>query len=265
MDDRAQWDRIESIFHRALERESADRAEYIARECAGNEDVRRRVESLLNCDDGTSPIDRRAGGLACGITLGHYRLVSKLGEGGMGTVYLARDTLLDRDVAVKILIAEFKNDSERRRRFLAEAKAASGLNHPNIVTVHDAGAEGDLDYLVMEYVRGKPLDRLIPRSGLKLKEALRYAIQIADALACTHKAGIIHRDLKPANVLVTESGVAKVADFGIAKRVRAEVDGGTLTQQGAIFGSAAYMSPEQAEGKAVDARSDIFSFGFAVV
>ena len=139
----------------------------------------------------------------------------------MGTVYLARDVRLDRDVAVKILATESKSDAERKRRLFGEAKAASALNHPNIVTVHDVGTEGKLDYLVMEYVAGKPLDRLIPRNGLKLKEALRYGIQIADALACAHRAGIIHRDLKPANVLITESGVAKVVDFGIAKQLHA--------------------------------------------
>ena len=128
--------------------------------------------------------------------------------------------------------------------------------------MHDVGTEGKLDYLVMEYVAGKPLDQLIPRNGLKPKEALRYGIQIADALACAHRAGIIHRDLKPANVLITENGVAKVVDFGIAKQLHARrCTPPRCTQPGLIFGTVAYMSPEQAEGKSVDARSDIFSFG----
>ena len=261
MDDKARWNRVESIFHGALERDKADRAEYISRECAGDDDLRKQIESLLASDDRTSPVDYSLVAPPAERILGNYRLISKLGEGGMGMVYLARDTRLDRDVALKILSAEFRNDADRQRRFLKEAKAASALNHPNIVTVYDVGTDGKIDYLVLEYVAGKPLDRLIPRNGLKLREALRYAIQIADALACAHRSGIIHRDLKPANVLITENGVAKIVDFGIAKQVRAEQETGTLTQRGLIFGTVPYMSPEQAEGKPVDARSDMFSFG----
>jgi serine/threonine protein kinase len=258
--DQERWSSIQRIFHGALEEESGNRAEYVSRECAGDEDVREAVQALLESDDQTSPVDRPLAAPYPEEILGHYRLLSKLGEGGMGVVYLARDLRLDRAVAIKILKAEFKEDGGRRR-ILAEAKAASALNHPNIITVHDVGSEDARDYLVMEYVPGKSLEQLIPHNGLKLKEALLYAIQIADALACAHRAGIIHRDLKPANVLITDNGVAKVVDFGIAKRVRAEADTGTLTERGLIFGSVAYMSPEQAEGKPVDARSDIFSFG----
>ncbi len=253
MPDPSEWNRLESIFHGALEYDTADRAEYIRRECAGDEDLRKRVEALLESDNSTSPVDRSVSSPSGEQILGHYRIVSKLGEGGMGVVYLARDIRLDREVALKVVTAE--------RRFLAEAKAASALNHPNIVTVHDVGTQGDVNYLVMEYVPGKPLDRLIPRNGLKVKEALRYAIQIADALACAHQAGIVHRDLKPANVLITETGVAKVVDFGVAKQLRTGENASTLTQHGVILGTAAYMSPEQAAAKAVDARSDIFSFG----
>lgn len=198
MNEHAQWDRIESIFHDALERRDPfDRAEYISRMCAGDDDLRKRIESLLDSDNQASPIDKSPISPMPERILGNYRLVSKFAEGGMGTVYLARDMRLDREVALKILSAEFTQDAERKRRFVREAKAASALNHPNIVTVHDFGTYGELDYLVMEYVAGKPLDRLIPRNGLKLKEALRYGIQIADALTCAHKAGIIHRDLKP--------------------------------------------------------------------
>ncbi len=235
MDDQEQWTRIERIFHGALERGLAERAEYISIECAGDDDLRRRIESLLDNDDRTSPVDRPLDAPPAGQILGHYRLLSVLGKGGMGTVYLARDIRLDRDVALKILATESKTDAERKRRLFGEAKAASALNHPNIVTVHDVGTEGKLDYLVMEYVAGKPLDQLIPRNGLKPKEAVRYGIQIADALACAHRAGIIHRDLKPANVLITENGVAKVVDFGIAKQVRPEVHTATLTQPGTDF------------------------------
>jgi Tol biopolymer transport system component/predicted Ser/Thr protein kinase len=198
-----------------------------------------------------------------GQTLGHYRIEGKLGEGGMGVVYKARDTHLDRLVAIKVLPPERVADPERKRRFVQEAKAASALNHPNIITIHDIASEGGCDFIVMEYVAGRTLEQLIGRKGLKLSETLKCGIQIADALAAAHAAGIIHRDLKPGNVMVTESGLVKVLDFGLAKLTEATVgeEAPTQTAEGAIVGTVAYMSPEQAQGQKVDARSDIFSFG----
>ncbi|MBI3694326.1 MAG: serine/threonine-protein kinase [Acidobacteria bacterium] len=204
-----------------------------------------------------------------GQTLGHYRIESKLGAGGMGVVYKARDTRLDRAVAIKVLSAEGLADPERRRRFVQEAKAASALNHPNIITIHAIDTVDGMDFIVMEYVPGKSLDRVIPRRGLPLGDALHYAIEIADALAAAQAAGIVHRDLKPGNIMVSDTGRVKVLDFGLAKLVEpVEADEfastktmQALTEEGVIVGTAAYMSPEQAEGKPVDARSDIFSFG----
>jgi eukaryotic-like serine/threonine-protein kinase len=201
-----------------------------------------------------------------GKTISHFSIFEKLGEGGMGVVYKARDTHLDRVVAIKVLPPEKVADSERKQRFVREAKAASSLNHPNIITVHEVGNEGGLDFIVMEFVAGKPLSSLIGRKGLKLGDTLKYGTQIADALAAAHAAGIIHRDLKPGNVMVTGSGLVKVLDFGLAKLAAesgplAATQTARQTEEGTIVGTIAYMSPEQAEGKEVDARSDIFSFG----
>ncbi len=207
-----------------------------------------------------------------GQTLGHYRIESKLGEGGMGVVYRAVDTRLDRPVALKVLRADAMANPERKKRFVQEAKAASALNHPNIITIYDIGTADGTDFIAMEFVRGQTLDRLIGRKGLRLQEALSYAAQMADALAAAHAAGITHRDLKPGNVMVTESGLVKLLDFGLAKVAgRGGAGEQDLTQaptmdkpqtvEGAILGTVSYMSPEQAEGKPVDARSDIFSFG----
>jgi len=212
-----------------------------------------------------------------GQTLGHYRIESKLGEGGMGVVYKARDTHLDRPVAIKVLPPAAVADPERKRRFVQEAKAASALNHPNIITIYDidvaATPNGAVDFIAMEYVAGSTLGELIAArgraKGLRLGEALKYAAPIADALAQAHSAGIVHRDLKPSNVMVSEQGIVKVLDFGLAKLTdRAEgdeltstLDQAPRTIEGTIVGTVAYMSPEQAEGKKVDARSDVFSFG----
>ena len=204
-----------------------------------------------------------------GKTLGHYQITEKLGEGGMGIVYKARDTHLDRFVSIKVLPAEKVADPERKRRFVQEAKAASALNHPNIVHVYDIDQSEGTDFIAMEYVDGKTLDQLIPRKGMRLSNTLKYAVQIADALATAHTAGIVHRDLKPANVMVTEKGLVKVLDFGLAKlteRVESDETRTTETlephtEEGSIVGTVAYMSPEQAEGKKVDARSDVFSLG----
>ena len=203
-----------------------------------------------------------------GQKLLHYEIVEKLGEGGMGVVYKARDTHLDRFVAIKVLPPEKVADSGRKARFVQEAKAASALNHPNIVHVYDISSDGGVDFIAMEHVAGKTLDRLIGRKGLSLKETLDYAIQAADALAKAHAAGIVHRDLKPSNIMVTGDGRVKVLDFGLAKLTETALgeDEATRTvkprtEEGTVVGTAAYMSPEQAEGKPVDARSDIFSFG----
>ena len=204
-----------------------------------------------------------------GKTISHYSILEKLGEGGMGVVYKARDTRLDRFVAIKVLPAEKVADPERKQRFVLEAKAASSLNHPNIITIYDIGQAEGVDFISMEYVSGKTLDRLIPRHGMRLNEALKCAVQIADALARAHSAGIVHRDLKPGNIMVNEHGLVKVLDFGLAKLTEAtSADGDEstrtmrpTTEEGKIVGTVAYMSPEQAEGKKVDARSDIFSFG----
>ena len=202
-------------------------------------------------------------------SISHYQILEKLGEGGMGVVYKARDTHLDRFVALKILPADKVADTDRRLRFIQEAKAASSLNHPHIVTIHDIDEADGVHFIAMEYVDGKTLDQLIPRHGMRLNEALKVAVQMADALAVAHEAGIIHRDLKPGNLMVTEKGQVKVLDFGLAKlteKIPTGAEDATRTEkpdteEGKILGTVAYMSPEQAEGKKVDARSDIFSFG----
>src|SRR5262245_61381615 len=209
-----------------------------------------------------------------GTTLRHYRIVEKIGEGGMGVVYRAVDMHLDRTVAIKVLRPEAVGDAERKWRFVREAKAASALNHPHIVTIHDIDSDQGVDFMVMEHVEGTPLDRLIPKEGLPLAQALEYAEQVAAALGAAHTAGIVHRDIKPANVIVGRDGRAKVLDFGLAKLVEpgsagAKTTDSTATAQtalprtrdGVILGTVAYMSPEQAQGSPVDARSDVFSFG----
>jgi Tol biopolymer transport system component/tRNA A-37 threonylcarbamoyl transferase component Bud32 len=211
-----------------------------------------------------------------GPRLSHYDILAKIGGGGMGVVYKARDTHLDRFVAIKTLRAETVSDPARRSRFSREAKAASALNHPGIITIHDIASENGVDFIAMEYIEGKTLDQLIGRKGLSLKDTLNYAIQAADALAKAHEAGIVHRDLKPSNIMVTD-GRVKILDFGVAKLARLEpgeyhidsrtvtatatLENARLTKAGKIVGTAAYMSPEQAAGQKVDARSDVFSFG----
>ena len=204
-----------------------------------------------------------------GRSLAHYRIVERIGAGGMGVVYRAEDTHLNRSVAVKVLPADTVADPERKRRFVQEARSASALNHPNIIHIYDINEADGTDFIAMEYVQGRTLDQVIGREGLDAIQAAKLGVQIAEALAAAHAAGIVHRDLKPANIMVTERGLVKVLDFGLAKLVEKAEDGGSsatraaspVTEQGTIVGTVAYMSPEQAEGKPVDARSDIFSFG----
>jgi serine/threonine protein kinase len=204
-----------------------------------------------------------------GKTVHQYQLIEKLGSGGMGDVYKAQDTRLNRFVAIKVLPAKMSSDPERRRRFIQEAQAASALNHPSIITIYDIASEGDEQFMVMEFIAGKTLHDSITSGGLPVPLVLQYGAQMADALATAHAAGIVHRDLKPSNVMITRTGLVKILDFGLAKLTdltgqfgnQPAGDLGPLTQEGAILGTVSYMSPEQAEGKPVDARSDIFSFG----
>ena len=200
---------------------------------------------------------------APGTRFGPYEVIEPLGEGGMGAVFRARDTRLERDVAIKVIREDLAVDRDRLQRFIQEAKAASALNHPNIVTVYDIGTEGDVVFMVMELVTGRPLGDIVPSKGLPATDVIRIAIQIADACAAAHARHIIHRDLKPANVMLQTDGRVKVLDFGLAKFIEQADEARTMTQTaaGTVLGTVAYMSPEQAEGKPLDARSDIFSLG----
>ncbi|HTX34573.1 MAG TPA: serine/threonine-protein kinase, partial [Bryobacteraceae bacterium] len=213
-----------------------------------------------------------------GRTISHYQITERLGAGGMGEIYKAQDTRLNRTVAIKVLSAAQAGTGERRRRFLQEAQAASALNHPNIITIYDIVSEGESEFLVMEFLAGKTLGELIPQGGLPMPLVLSYGVQIAEALEAAHGAGIVHRDLKPGNIMVTgqtaegRPGLVKLLDFGLAKLTgpapsrglgdeTATLESAPLTVEGSILGTVSYMSPEQAEGKPVDARSDIFAFG----
>ncbi len=208
--------------------------------------------------------------LVSGTKLGPYEIQSPLGAGGMGEVYLARDTRLERTVAIKILPAQVSNDPVRKQRFEREAKTISSLNHPNICTLHDIGSQDGVDYLVMECVEGETLAKRLEKGPLPLEQVLKYGAQVADALDKAHRAGIVHRDLKPGNIMLTASG-AKLLDFGLAKPAAPLMSGATLTaaatqttpmtQEGMVVGTFQYMSPEQVEGKELDGRSDIFSLG----
>ena len=212
--------------------------------------------------------------ITVGIRLDSYEVVANLGAGGMGEVYRARDTKLGRDVALKILPEAFAGDADRLARFEREARALAALNHPNIAHVYDSGRSGSTSYLVMELVPGDDLSVLIARGPVPVADALAIATQIVEALEAAHDAGIVHRDLKPANIKVRPDGTVKVLDFGLAKAVQHPnasgpgnlADSPTITSpaatmHGVILGTAAYMSPEQARGHAVDRRSDIWAFG----
>jgi serine/threonine-protein kinase len=205
-----------------------------------------------------------------GRRISHYQVLERLGSGGMGEIYKAQDSRLNRMVAIKVLSRRSADDEERRRRFIKEAQAASSLNHPNIITIYDIVSEDENDFMVMEFVAGQTLTEAIPLGGLGVGRTLEYGAQMADALAAAHAAGIVHRDLKPGNVMATSAGRIKILDFGLAKVTAvSQLDSDEtltmgerpLTVEGSIIGTVSYMSPEQAEGKRVDARSDIFSFG----
>ena len=275
------WRKIEQFYHSALELDSNEQSEYLAKACDGDDDLRQQVASLLREKTSAEnlldqPVLDAARSLieptgppkpAPGSRLGPYQIEAPIGSGGMGEVFLAHDTRLHRTVAIKILRPESIADPSRKGRFLQEARAASALNHPNIVTLYDISSDKGTDFLVLEYVPGKTLKDLITPAGLPLSEILLYGVQAAGALAASHAAGIIHRDIKPANIMVTPQSQVKILDFGVAKLTERTIGGaedetGTqCTVPGVIVGTVSYMSPEQTRGDSVDARSDIFSLG----
>jgi serine/threonine protein kinase len=213
--------------------------------------------------------------IAAGSRLGPYEITGAIGAGGMGEVYRARDTRLDRIVAIKVLPAHLADNAELRERFEREARTVASLNHPHICTLFDIGRQNDIEFLVMEYLEGETLAQRLQKGPLPLEHVLQYAVEIADALDKAHRKGITHRDLKPGNIMLTKSG-AKLLDFGLAK-LRQEAApatplsqlptvAGAATAQGMILGTLQYMAPEQVEGKTdrIDARTDIFAFGAVV-
>jgi TolB-like protein/Tfp pilus assembly protein PilF len=274
------WQRIESLFHEALGLTPEGRAEFLDEKCAGDPEMRKEVETLLNASAGQPAdflhksvrqaadnmiTDRMYRKVAVGGEIGHYKIVAQLGAGGMGEVYLAEDTRLRRKVALKVIGRKFNVDERGLRRFEQEAQAASALNHPNIVTVYEFGQVDGLRFIASEFIDGITLRGKMTGGRLELNMALDIAIQMASALAAAHEHGIVHRDIKPENVIVRTDGLVKVLDFGIAKLGTGNNNAATITssisQTGMVVGTAKYMSPEQARGIEVDARSDIFSLG----
>lgn len=324
------WRQINAVFEQALEQSSGERAAFLARACQGDEELRRRVEAMLAADARNDllidrPADEAAAGLLAdqpseaavtqesemlsGRALGSYRLLREIGRGGMGRVYLARDERLDRRVALKLLPASLTGDADRVARFQREARTASALNHPNILTIYDFGQDAGRHYIAAEFIEGRTLRALISQSACSPHQALDIAIQMASALDAAHNAGVIHRDIKPENVMLRPDGFIKILDFGLAKLTEAKArDWDVLrtsdsesgeeakgsrgeeekrrsgepvspfplppvshsptrswaTRPGMVMGTVAYMSPEQARGLELDARSDLFSLGIVL-
>src|SRR5262245_15947110 len=292
---------VDQLRQDALDRGPAERAAFLAEACGGDDELRREVESLIGFHERaenfieTPPAEVAADWLAvkelrAGQTIGHYQLIRQIGRGGMGEVYLALDARLERQVALKLLPPRFTEDFERVRRFRQEARAVSALNHPNIITIHEIGEaateSGGVHFIATEYIEGRTLREMIGDGGMKAAEALEVAIQAAGALSAAHAAGITHRDIKPENIMLRPDGYVKVLDFGLAKLgvgsgewgignresgIRGQVASPRsplptphslfLTDPGVVAGTVSYMSPEQALGLEIDARSDIFSLG----
>jgi serine/threonine protein kinase/Tol biopolymer transport system component len=278
------WERIKQIFDEALEKDADIRAEFLRKACEGDESLRSEVESMLarNSESqeflGSPALEGEAQALAeelktrmIGSTFGHYRIASQLGRGGMGEVYLADDVSLNRKVALKFLPDIFSGDPERMARFEREAKLLASFNHPNIAAIHGLEQAKGKRFLVLELVEGETLAHRLRKGMLPMEEALGICRQIAEALESAHEKGIIHRDLKPANVMITAGDRVKLLDFGLAKALSSETQNTDLsksptvteamTRPGVVLGTAAYMSPEQAKGKTVDKRADIWALG----
>jgi len=283
------WEQIEGLYHRALELDLGLRAAFLDEECAGDVELCREVESLLAAHEGVEQTEgflkqsapevaaramaAEQSTLLLGRQIGRYKILSLLGRGGMGEVYLAHDTRLGREVALKLLPAEFMQDRERVRRFEREASATLSLTHPNIVTIYDIGQADGVHYIASEFIEGQTLRRRMRSGPMELREAIDVVIQVADALAEAHAKGVVHRDIKPENVMLRRDVFVKVLDFGLAKLSESFSRGQAHfsdedsspsdypTDPGKMMGTPRYMSPEQIRGREVDARADIFSLG----
>ncbi|HQU85312.1 MAG TPA: protein kinase, partial [Pyrinomonadaceae bacterium] len=285
-------EKIEELFHAALEVSPSERAYFLNKTCGADKELIREVESLLVFEESSEQIlDASTEELAAelfseinppndliGVKIGHFKIEKLLGKGGMGEVYLAEDVKLDRKVALKFLPPEFVQNKDRLNRFVREAKTASALNHPNIITIYEINEFDGIHLIATEFIDGQTLNGFTKNESLSVETALNIAVQIASALDEAHSAGIVHRDIKPDNVMIRANGIVKVLDFGIAKLLENEqtkqsekieinpnysqvFHNSTSTMAGLIMGTAEYMSPEQARGKKIDTRTDIFSFG----
>jgi len=287
MNDPQEMRQLEELFHEALELKPAERADFIDRVRSSNSDLAAAVESLIAAHEqpnglvdavayeaAAEMIAEAPPALVAGQLVGHYKIIKPLGKGGMGEVYLAGDTKLDRKVALKLLPTEFTNNKELLRRFIQEARAASSLNHPNIITIHEIGQTDGTHYIATEFIDGLTLKQQMRQRRLEFAEVLDISIQVANALEAAHGAGLVHRDIKPDNIMRRPDGIVKVLDFGLAKLTEKSRQSSLIgensqidtmlrarTRPGTVMGTIDYMSPEQARGKVLDRRTDVFSFG----
>src|SRR6185503_6886221 len=277
------WQQVKEVFEGALACQEAGRSEFLERVCAGDVRLRQEVESLLRSyqEAGSFMETPAVAGAAASLVgeqkkisagqlVKHYQIIAPIGEGGMGEVYLAKDTILGRRVALKVLPEFVGKDPDRLKRFKQEARSASTLNHPNVCVIHEIGESDDgRPFIAMEHIDGVTLRQRMNQRAMKLGDALEIAIQVADALTAAHAAGIVHRDIKPENIMIRSDGYVKVFDFGLAKLTdrRESHENATFStllvnsSPGTVMGTAAYMSPEQARGVPVDERTDIWSLG----